>query len=261
MLEHEREAKRLEEQNVQPSYSLVEELKGLELKDHMHILDAGCGSGFLSRFLLDSNPTLKISACDFSDVRLQQAKNLNQEKGYSQVNFFHSELTNINLPDESVDVIVSRFVFEYLQNPLQVLNEFRRVLKPGGIVHLIDLDGVFINIHSENDRFNELLQIVTKAFDETQMIDLHVGRKLKSYLHQANFLVKNETLTTHFFTGDEAFLEQKNNKERFKTLSSFFIETLKSEEVFDEFRELYLSEMVKEGCTNFMNKFVVSAQK
>ncbi|WP_257195689.1 MULTISPECIES: class I SAM-dependent methyltransferase [unclassified Bradyrhizobium] len=40
----------------------------------------------------------------------------------------------IPLPDESIDLIVSDWVFEHIEAPAKVAAEFRRVLKPGGYV-------------------------------------------------------------------------------------------------------------------------------
>ncbi|MGH3414191.1 MAG: class I SAM-dependent methyltransferase [Marmoricola sp.] len=42
--------------------------------------------------------------------------------------------TRIDLPDGSVDVIVSEATFEHIDDPAQVVREFERILKPGGWV-------------------------------------------------------------------------------------------------------------------------------
>lgn len=42
------------------------------------------------------------------------------------------EITNIPLPDQSLDAIICTEVFEHVVDPMAVLTEFQRLLKPGG---------------------------------------------------------------------------------------------------------------------------------
>ena len=46
--------------------------------------------------------------------------------------FLRADLIRLPLPDSFFDVIVAEWVFEHLQKPEAVLNEFKRILKPGG---------------------------------------------------------------------------------------------------------------------------------
>lgn len=51
---------------------------------------------------------------------------------FSKIANIKSEVENITLPDESVDLILSTQVFEHVKNPFLASNEIFRVLKPGG---------------------------------------------------------------------------------------------------------------------------------
>jgi SAM-dependent methyltransferase len=50
------------------------------------------------------------------------------------IEYIQADLANTGLPGESVDLIVSRSVFEHLRAPLDSFLEFHRVLRPGGRV-------------------------------------------------------------------------------------------------------------------------------
>ena len=52
----------------------------------------------------------------------------------SGIETFRADLANIPVEDASVDVIMSRSVFEHLEDPASVYREFARILKPGGRV-------------------------------------------------------------------------------------------------------------------------------
>lgn len=50
-----------------------------------------------------------------------------------RLRFLHASAVNTTLPDESVDFIVSQFVFQHLYHPRAAVAEAHRVLRIGGI--------------------------------------------------------------------------------------------------------------------------------
>lgn len=52
------------------------------------------------------------------------------------IRFFEMDAGNMSFADESFDVVVSHNVFEHLPDPVAVMREIRRVLRPGGVVHV-----------------------------------------------------------------------------------------------------------------------------
>lgn len=255
ILENTEEFKRLEKQAQQSHYSLFEELKFLNLKAGYKVLDAGCGSGLLSRHLLSRQRDLEVHACDQSDIRLQQAKEVS--KGFN-INYFKTSLDSIDVQPESFDVVVCRFVYEYLKNPLEVSREFHRILKPGGIVYLIDLDGVFLNFWTTNNKLNHYVELLRNELD----VDLYVGRKLASILVSSQFKdVKSKVSLHHFSTALELADERQNNSDRIIFAKESLLGILGGEAAYQDFRETYLNEMQSVGSTMFFNKFVVWGEK
>src|SRR5690554_7563756 len=76
VLDNPKEFKRLEDQVLQKAYSLEDELRHLDLRPGDRVLDAGCGSGVLSKFLIKKVPNITIDACDYSDLKIKKPKNL-----------------------------------------------------------------------------------------------------------------------------------------------------------------------------------------
>ncbi|WP_147114311.1 class I SAM-dependent methyltransferase [Tateyamaria sp. syn59] len=58
--------------------------------------------------------------------------------GVTQVDieFRVMDAENMDFPDNSFDVVVSHNVFEHLPNPVAVMKEVARVLRPGGVAHI-----------------------------------------------------------------------------------------------------------------------------
>ena len=256
ILEHISEFDRLEKQSQQDDYSLKDELQDFKFKPEYNILDAGCGGGVLSRYLYKNFERLNINACDYSELRLQQAKKYSTDHGCNNINFFCANLEKIPLADNSMDYIICRYVFEYLPNPTVVTNEFKRILKPNGTVILIDLDGVMLNLHTQNQKFNKLLDKIKSKIE----VDLFVGRKLSQFLHHSNFLNVKRVTTVHDFQGQSLQDEFINNQMRLE-MAFPSIESILGTKEAKTLKELYLEEMDKPTSTLFHNKFIVSAQK
>lgn len=258
ILEHEGEFERLEKQATQKHYSLKEEFKHLSLSKNASVLDAGCGSGLVSRFLVEQEPTIKVSAVDFSDIRIAQAKK-NNPPNYDQITFERADLNELPFADNTFDFVVSRFVYEYLPNPIHTTKELHRVLKPGGKIYLIDLDGVFLNFWTTDEKLNSQIKKISESID----IDLYVGRKLVSFVKKNKFKNIKWDMSAHAFKSSlEISEERSNNKERLQ----FAIPTLKqifgNIEDIEQFQKTYLAHMsTDEAGIMFFNKFTVIAEK
>jgi len=90
-------------------------------------LDAGCGTGTISRWLAAERGA-SVLAIDGSDRMLSHAL---PARG---VEYRKADIVSTGLPDGSFNGIVCSSVLEYLTFPEVALEEFHRVLKPGGIV-------------------------------------------------------------------------------------------------------------------------------
>jgi len=115
-------------------------IQGLRLEPGMTVVDFGAGSGWLSRYLTQLG--CRSILLDVSPTALRMAESL-----YARVPtigtqpapvFLPFDGRRIDLPDESVDRIVSFHAFHHAPNPDAMLREFSRVLKPGGLVALAE---------------------------------------------------------------------------------------------------------------------------
>jgi len=110
-------------------------LQALGLFPGATVLDFGAGTGWLSRLLTQLG--CKVVLLDVSPTALRIAREL-----YERVpivgdrpppEFLVFDGVRIQLPDASIDRIVSFDAFHHVPNPEAILREFSRVLKPGAI--------------------------------------------------------------------------------------------------------------------------------
>jgi len=111
-------------------------LSGLRLGKGMTILDFGAGSCWLSRFLNElSCATISL---DPSPTALEIGKKLFKQLPLlgipiAEPRFLHFDGRKIQLEDDSMDRVICFDAFHHVPNPEEILSEFYRVLKPGGI--------------------------------------------------------------------------------------------------------------------------------
>ncbi|WP_139491461.1 class I SAM-dependent methyltransferase [Brevibacillus dissolubilis] len=96
------------------------------------ILDAGCGAGYGSWKL--ARDGYRVIGVDISQEMIQYAKSRPSE-GLS-LEFRVGDVGRLSLTDEEAAGILSINVVEFTESPLDTLLEFRRVLKPGGMLLL-----------------------------------------------------------------------------------------------------------------------------
>ncbi|HJV87709.1 MAG TPA: class I SAM-dependent methyltransferase [Noviherbaspirillum sp.] len=111
-------------------------LSGLKLGKTMRVLEFGAGACWFSRFL--SQMQCATVACDTSATAIGIGKRLFHEYPIigdyvAAPEFLVFDGHRIDLPDESVDRIICFDTFHHIPNQEEVLAEFFRVLRDGGI--------------------------------------------------------------------------------------------------------------------------------
>ncbi len=98
------------------------------------VLDCSCGNGlFLSR-LHAVSPGLRLFGIDASAVDIKKA-----QSGLSFAHFSKEYADKLSFNDATFNVAFSVMAFHHYDDPLAFLTEIFRVLKPTGILYLVDL--------------------------------------------------------------------------------------------------------------------------
>ena len=141
-----------------------------EIQDHtnVRILDAGSGITFFPYFLRNKWKNADIFCCDYNDTLSKLFKRIN-EKHAANVNFSAADLMKLPYNDEFFDIVYCISVLEHTTNYEIIIDEFRRVMKPGGLLVLtfdISLDGTLdISI----DKATILVRLLTQRFQSKKM--------------------------------------------------------------------------------------------
>lgn len=99
------------------------------------ILDAGCGNGYFSSMLAQRGA--RVIGVDISEKMIEFAKNHALAEGL-KIDYRVDSVTELSsLKDRSIDRIVSNYVLMDLPNFEAAIQQFHRVLKPGGDALLV----------------------------------------------------------------------------------------------------------------------------
>jgi trans-aconitate 2-methyltransferase len=108
----------------------IETLDRLDLKGDERVLDAGCGSGRVTRALRERLPRGHVVAVDASPSMVGRAR---EALGGERVEYGVQDLADLTL-DEPVDAILSTAVFHWIPDHDALFASLHRALRPGGRV-------------------------------------------------------------------------------------------------------------------------------
>ena len=105
-----------------------------------HALDIGTGPGVIPIMLAARVPGLRLTGVDLSEPMLQKAREAAQEAGVAdRLDFRVGDAKSLPLSERSFDLVLCNSLLHHLPDPLALLNEISRLVRPGGAILLRDL--------------------------------------------------------------------------------------------------------------------------
>jgi ubiquinone/menaquinone biosynthesis C-methylase UbiE len=134
------------------------DLNGIE-----RILDIGCGPGGWTQEVAFASPEIEIVGIDISQIIISYAQAQAEVQSLSNAHFQIMDATQpLAFADESFDMVNARFISGFMLPATwpQLLNECRRVLRPGGIIRLTEGESPLVN----SPAYAQFLTWVNRAF-------------------------------------------------------------------------------------------------
>lgn len=140
------------------------------------VLDLACGTGeVLRRFREEFGPGLAVGVDLFrGHLRLAEPP------------VVQGDARRTPFPEGTFDLVLVRHVLQAVPDPVAILREARRVLRPGGRVHLLVEDYAAILFDLEDHAAELHFAEVTPRF-RARGTDLHQGRRAFRHLREAGF--------------------------------------------------------------------------
>lgn len=133
-------------ENIQDRYDLLDSIisagmdqrwrkkliDSLNLKEGSQVLDCGAGTGKLTRMILDSCPSCKVTSLDITEGMFRPSI-------LPDCKFVVASAQDMPFEDRSYDAVVSGYLTRNLESVDKYFSEAFRVLKPGGMFANLDI--------------------------------------------------------------------------------------------------------------------------
>lgn len=193
-MESEEEAKRLD---LKTDPTVVDRhARWAGLRPGMRVADLGCGSG-KTTFCLSKIAGTKGEAVgiDNADQRIKFAK-----KHYSseRIDYVLADIRSDLSFLGKFDFVWVRFVMEYYgSTAYEIVKNINKILNPGGILCLIDLDYNCLTHYGLPKRLDSAIQGIKQTLEKKADFDPYAGRKLYSYLYDMAYEDIDMTIEAH----------------------------------------------------------------
>lgn len=158
---------------------LAEMVKAAQLTGQERVLDAGCGTGHTA--LTFAPLVTQVTAVDFTEGMLAQGRLLAQERALTNLDFRFADVEALPFDDAEFDLVVSRYSAHHWPHPQRALQEFARVLRPGGAFILSDI------VSYDDYTCDTYLQAIELLRDPSHVRD-HTVKQWLAMLTAATFL-------------------------------------------------------------------------
>ncbi len=157
------------------------------------VLDIGSGPGLLAAELADTvGPEGRVVGLDLSEPMIEMGRQRCADR--PQVSFEQGDAAELPFEADAFDVVVTTQVYEYVPDIPGALAEVGRVLRPGGLVAILDTDYDSLVVHTEDP---ERLDRIMDAWDE-HFVHRGLPRTLGGALTDAGFRLRHRVAIPMF---------------------------------------------------------------
>jgi ubiquinone/menaquinone biosynthesis C-methylase UbiE len=147
-------AVRFEARGSHPMFSrmLDEYLDAMDIGGAGTVLDIGCGTGLAARAIARrASFAGQVTGIDLSPFLVGAAGRLAAEEGLAERTEFRTgDTRHLEAAGGTFDAVVAHTLLSHVEDPLSVIKEAARVLKPGGMLGIFDGDYASLTFDNED---------------------------------------------------------------------------------------------------------------
>jgi ubiquinone/menaquinone biosynthesis C-methylase UbiE len=203
----ERFIERLEFRAKDPTFVAYREayMKVVDLPRTAAVLDLGCGTGVVTRAIAARDGfDGAVTGIDQSPEFIAAAERLAATDGVGdRVEFVVGDAHALDFPDASFDAAVAHTLISHVRDPLAVLAEAARVVRPGGTVAIFDGDYASLTFDCDDPRLGEEME---RAVQSMIMSSPRVMRELPRLLPKAGLRLVATQAHVYAEAGSSGFM-------------------------------------------------------
>lgn len=103
-----------------------------------NLLDVCCGTGDIALTMAEKRRDIQVTGIDFSEAMLEIAREKRDQKELSQLLLIEADAMNLPFEDDTFAAATISFGLRNTADYMQVINEMKRVVRPGGAIYCLD---------------------------------------------------------------------------------------------------------------------------
>ena len=111
------------------------------IRDGESVLEVAVGTGLAFERVVKANPSGRNEGIDITEAMLARAETRASGLGIDNYRLAVGDAYALDFPDDEFDLLINNYMFDLLpqQDFVSVLTEFKRVLRPGGRLVLVNM--------------------------------------------------------------------------------------------------------------------------
>ncbi len=156
-------------------------LERLPKNEIRRILDLGCGQGNTTRMLAACFPEANVTGLD-CDSQLVGYARRHEANGHN-VDFVQGDAMDLKFAEASFDLVFTRYVLVHMPDPLGVVKQFPRILRPGGYAVSFEPECSIQFAYPHDPSFDAVSKLFCALFPQPD-----IGRRLLPLYREAGML-------------------------------------------------------------------------
>ena len=154
-----------------------------QLVPGLSLLDVGCGPGTITVEFAERLAPGRVVGLDASAEIIERAS---REFERDNLSFIVGDAYDLPFEDDTFDIAHAHQTLQHVSDPVAVLRELRRVVKPGGVVAARDVDYAGLIWYPLVPALSEWLALYSRVH-RSNGGEPDAGRRLKAWAHEAGF--------------------------------------------------------------------------
>lgn len=220
-------------------YGTADDLRFLAPHPSDRVLDAGCGSGSMTRAIARTIPNGQVIGLDRESRYIDFARRQAKSEQIENANFEIGDVLSIPFADGTFDLVWSKHLLQWVGQRQQALAEFKRVTRRGGRIVCCNFDRFCLAHYPTDSRLQAELEMWFSAAERELGFDNDLGRKLPHMLKSVGLAdVRADFIPDRAFCGFGGDPERRWNWElQFNSAMPFTTKLFGSEHLARDFSE------------------------
>jgi SAM-dependent methyltransferase len=127
----------------------------------------------MAREIARAAPKANVVGVDLRDQYIDYARRRAVKASLQNVSFEVGDVRKLPFSNDSFDIVWTKYLLQWVAEPVQAMREFARVLKPGGLAISANFDGFAVTHEPPDPAIQPMIEFIFG-----NLVDSFIGRKM-----------------------------------------------------------------------------------